>query len=89
MFLSVGLFFGILFYTSFFYIVKKSSKGLEVLFWPIFIILMIAEAKESMLFTGYSSRLMLILLGFWASERKSAFKRSQGLVFRKVKCAPN
>lgn len=72
MFLSVGFVFGIIFYCSAFYIYKKSALGKQVLFWPLIALLAIAEIKEGMMFAGYSSRLLFILMGFWAADRLNA-----------------
>ena len=72
MFLSVGFVFGIAFYGCAFYIFRKSALGKQALFWPLIALLAIAETKEGMMFAGYSSRLLFILMGFWAAERLNA-----------------
>lgn len=69
MFLSVGYVFGAIFYASAIYIFHVSSASKRVLFLPLMAILMIAEAKEGLLFAGYSSRLVFILTGFWMAAR--------------------
>lgn len=69
MFLSVGFLFGFIFYVCAFYIFKKSTPGKEIFFWPLIALLAIAETKEGMMFAGYSSRLLFILMGFWAAQK--------------------
>lgn len=71
MFLSVGYFFGIIFYACALFIFRKSATSRLSLFAPIICILMISEMKEGLLFAGYSSRLLFILLGFWTAEHRS------------------
>lgn len=71
MFLSVGYLFGLGFYACALFIFRKSAASKISLFAPIILILMISEVKEGLLFAGYSSRLLFILLGFWAAERLS------------------
>jgi hypothetical protein len=70
MFLSVGFLFGFVFYCCAFYIFKKSARGKQLLFWPLIALLAIAEAKEGLLFAGYSSRLLFILMGFWTAQSR-------------------
>jgi len=69
MFLSVGFIFGFIYYVSVALIFMKSVQGKIILFLPLIILLAIAEAKEPLLLTGYSSRLLFMLLGFWVAER--------------------
>jgi hypothetical protein len=69
MFLSVGFIFGFIYYLSVALIFMKSVKGKIILFLPLIILLVIAETKEPLLLTGYSSRLLFLLLGFWVAER--------------------
>lgn len=69
MFLSVGFLFGFVFYGLALYIFKISAHGKQTLFWPLIALLAIAEAKEGMMFAGYSSRLLFILMGFWGAQK--------------------
>lgn len=69
MFLSVGFLFGIIFYGCVFYIFKKSAYGNGSIFWPLIVLLAIAETKEGLMFAGYSSRLIFILMGFFAAQK--------------------
>lgn len=84
MFLSVGFVFGVAFYGCAFYIFKKSALGKQALFWPLIALLAIAETKEGMMFAGYSSRLLFILMGFWATQKlhsqRQASKKISGAV---------
>jgi hypothetical protein len=68
MFLSVGFLFGFVFYGSAFYIFAKTARENQLLFWPLIALLAIGEFKECLMFSGYSSRLLFILMGFWASQ---------------------
>lgn len=69
MFLSVGFIFGAIFYLCAMYIFKKSSEGKYGIFIPLIIILLVAETKEGLLFAGYSSRTLLLLMGFWVAQK--------------------
>lgn len=69
MFLSVGFLLGCIFYCCAFYIFAQSAGGKWLLFWPLIFLLLIAEAKEGLLFGGYSSRLLFILMGFWGAQK--------------------
>lgn len=69
MFLSVGYLFGFIFYASAIYIFRASTASRRSLFIPLIIILMIAEAKEALLFSGYASRFLFVLMGFWMAEQ--------------------
>lgn len=83
MFLSVGFLFGAVFYACAFYIFKKSAVGRQVLFWPLIILLAIAEAKEGIMFAGYSSRLLFVLMGFWGAQKS----HTQRQVSKKISSA--
>lgn len=72
MFLSVGYIFGLLFYVCVLYIFRVSIVSRSALFVPLIAILLMAEVKEGLLLAGYSSRLVFILLGFWAAERSNS-----------------
>ena len=69
MFLSVGYLLGIFFYFCIFYIFIKSSRGSLIIFLPLFAMLLVAEAKEGMLLSGYASRLFFILMGFYVCQK--------------------
>ena len=64
MFLSVGYFFGIAFYLSFFLIFRNVILSRKFLFLTIGVALLVAEFKEPLLFTGYASRVYVLLLGY-------------------------
>lgn len=64
MFLSVGYFFGVAFYLSFFLIFRNVILSKKFLFLTIGVALLVAEFKEPLLFTGYASRVYIFLLGY-------------------------
>lgn len=64
MFLSVGYFFGVAFYLSFFLIFRSVILSRKFLFLTIGVVLLVAEFKEPLLFTGYASRVYVFLLGY-------------------------
>ncbi len=70
MFLSIGYFFGALYYFVFFLMFRNIIFRKRSLFLMIGIILLIAEAKEPLLFSGYASRLYILILVFAVLERK-------------------
>lgn len=76
MFLSVGFLFGLIFYGCTFYIFNKSVAKKGVLFWPLILLLAIAEAKEGLMFSGYASRLVFILMGFWAAQKSNTSRQA-------------
>lgn len=76
MFLSVGFLFGFIFYAAVFLIFKKAAIGKNKYFWPLIILLAIAEVKEGMMFSGYSSRLIFIMLGFWIANKTHTLRQS-------------
>lgn len=65
MFLSVGYVFGSIFYLAFFFVFRHVIFKKKYLFVTIGLILLVAEAKEPLLFTGYSSRVYIMLLVFY------------------------
>jgi hypothetical protein len=77
MFLSVGFVFGSIFYGCAFYIFRRSAFGKQALFWPLIALLAIAETKEGMMFAGYSSRLLFILMGFWAAQKLHSHRQAR------------
>ncbi len=64
MFLSVGYFFGVAFYLAFFLIFRNVVFRRKFLFLTIGVVLLIAELKEPLLFTGYASRVYILLLAY-------------------------
>lgn len=64
MFLSVGYFFGVAFYLSFFLIFRNVILSRKFLFLTIGVALLVAEFKEPLLFAGYASRVYVLLLGY-------------------------
>jgi len=70
MFLSVGYLFGVLYYLCFVLILSKVFRYKKNLFLIIIPLLLLAEVKEVLLFSGYSSRLLFIILGFLIMEKK-------------------
>jgi hypothetical protein len=77
MFLSVGYFFGALFYLSFFFLFRNVFSYKKFLFITIGIVLLIAEVKEPLLFTGYSARLYFMLLVFGLIDKKINMRQSK------------
>lgn len=71
MFLSIGYLFGVIFYLSFFCIFRNVIFREKFVFITIGLILLIAEAKEPLLFSGYASRVYIIILVFKMLEIKS------------------
>lgn len=72
MFLSVGYIFGLLFYLLFFLIFRSVFLYKPFIFFTIGVLLLIAETKEPLLFTGYSARLYILILviGLLSKRRK-------------------
>lgn len=62
MFLSVGYIFGLLFYVLFFLMFRNILFYKPFLFLTIGVLLLVAEIKEPLLFTGYSARLYIVIL---------------------------
>lgn len=62
MFLSVGYIFGVMFYVCFFMIFRNVLLGKKFIFLTIGCVLLIAEAKEPLLFSGYASRVYIFIL---------------------------
>ncbi len=69
MFLSVGYVFGVMFYLSFFMMFRNVIFVKKFLFLTIGLLLLIAETKEPLLFSGYASRLYIMLLVFALLEK--------------------
>lgn len=74
MFLSVGYLFGVAFYLSFFLLFKSVIFRRKFLFVTIGVLLLIAELKEPLLFTGYAFRVYMLLLAYSLFEHRF-FKR--------------
>lgn len=64
MFLSVGYFFGVAFYFLFFLIFRNVILSRKFLFLTIGVVLLVAEVKEPLLFSGYASRVYILLLAY-------------------------
>ena len=75
MFLSVGYLFGLLFYMLFFLMFRNVLFSKPFLFLTIGSLLLIAEAKEPLLFTGYSARLYILILVLALLEKKMVKER--------------
>lgn len=74
MFLSVGYFFGISYYLCFFIILKKVFWLKKNLFLILIPLMLLAEVKEPLLFSGYSSRLLFVIIGFLIMENRFNLK---------------
>ncbi|WP_286220276.1 hypothetical protein [Marinobacter apostichopi] len=70
MFLSVGYLFGAMFYFLFFLMFRGVFFYKPFLFTTIGALLLIAEAKEPLLFTGYSARLYVLVLVLGLLDKK-------------------
>jgi len=70
MFLSVGYFFGLIFYACFLLMFRNVFLHKSFLFLTVGSLLLIAEAKEPLLFTGYASRTYFMLLVFGMLDKK-------------------
>jgi hypothetical protein len=70
MFLSVGYVFGLLFYMCFFLMFRNVFMYKPFLFLTIGGLLLIAEIKEPLLFTGYASRLYFLILVFGVLSKR-------------------
>lgn len=68
MFLSVGYIFGLMYYAIVGVILYRPFKYRPYVFAALIAILLIAETKESLLFSGYAARLLFILAGFALME---------------------
>lgn len=68
MLLSVGYIFGAMFYAVLGFIYFRPVKYKPYLFASFILILLIAEAKEPLLASGYAARLLYVLIGFSALE---------------------
>ena len=86
-FLSVGYFFGVLFYIFLFLSFKSALFCNKFLFLTIGVLLMVAEIKEPILFTGYAARVYIFLLAFFVLERN--FTKRQRLSFQAAHPYPN
>jgi len=64
MFMSVGYPLGLLFYACVFYLFIQPVGREKYLLWVILFVLSVAEVKETLLFSGYGSRMFLIILVF-------------------------
>jgi len=71
MFLSVGWLFGFLYYVIFIFMVCPAIKAKPFLFGTLTTILLVAEAKEPLIFSGYSARFYFISLAFLIMMQKT------------------
>lgn len=69
MFLSVGYFFGALFYFVVIRLYLSKAKLDLFLVYSFVLVLSVAEVKESLLFSGYAARVFIIILTFFTLER--------------------
>jgi hypothetical protein len=75
MFLSIGFPLGIIFYVLIFRLyLQEVSADNKKLLTAILTILIIAEAKESLLFSGNASRLFVLILVFFVLDHKAKMK---------------
>ncbi len=74
MFLSVGYVFGLLFYILFFMTFRNVFFYKPFLFLTIGALLLIAEAKEPLIFTGYSARLYISILVIGLLSKRMAYR---------------
>lgn len=92
MFLSVGYLFGLSFYCVFFLIFRKVIFHKGFLFLTIGAVLLIAEIKEPLLFTGYASRVYILLLAYCMFEynflKGSRYVTAQGFACNSLKGMP-
>lgn len=77
MFLSVGYLLGSIFYACYFLLFRKIFIYKPFLFVTIGLLLLIAEAKEPLLFTGYASRTYFMLLVFGLIDKKIKQRNSR------------
>ena len=70
MFLSVGYFFGALFYFVVIRLYLSKAKLDLFLVYSFVLVLSVAEVKESLLFSGYAARVFIIILTFFTLERR-------------------
>jgi len=70
MFLSVGYLFGLIFYVCFLLLFRNVFLYKPFLFVTIGLLLLVAEVKEPLLFSGYASRTYFMLLVFALIDKK-------------------
>lgn len=70
MFLSVGYFFGLMFYVCFLLLFRSVFFYKPFLYLTIGLLLFVAETKEPLLFSGYSSRTYFLLLVFGLIDKR-------------------
>lgn len=74
MFLSVGYIAGFLYYLSLFVMFRNAFSYKPFLFFSIGCVLLIAEAKEPLLFSGYSARLYILILVVGLLSKKGMYQ---------------
>jgi len=82
MFLSVGWFFGFLYYIIFIFMIYPAIKSKPFLFGTLTTILLIAEAKEPLIFSGYAARFYFISLAFLVMMQKSRYHSVPNVKFK-------
>lgn len=70
-FLSVGFLFGILFYYNIFKMYLIDFLDYKYLIGSFFLLLVFAEAKEPLLYSGVASRVFLLLIGYLHIEKST------------------
>lgn len=73
--LSVGYIFGITYYALFFIMSINAFKYQKALFGLFFILMLIVEIKEPLMFSGYTSRLYFMILSFAMLESTCKSKK--------------
>lgn len=80
MFLSVGYLFGTLFYILFFFAFRTTIKSHSFVLVSLGVVLLIGEVKEPLLFSGYGSRIyILILVAFMLSDKQKVIDKKVSL----------
>ena len=69
-FLSVGLLFGVIFYIILYYMYFLTFRLNKYLIGSIVLVLTIAESKEPLLFSGFASRMFILIAVYYYCEDK-------------------
>jgi hypothetical protein len=87
MFLSVGFFFGIIFYVCIVFFYFKDYKYQKFLISSIGLVLLVAEAKEPFLFSGYAARTFIFIIIFIRldvyNKKRLKFKNGSNSIYWK------
>ena len=81
MFLSVGWPFGLLFYVCVFYLFFKNFRINMFLILTMGAILLAAEAKEPLLFSGNASRVFILIVVFLSMQREAKLSAKNAFIF--------